>query len=134
LIERIASTPKDLRKFGILFTSVFLFLAAYSAYRGHTMWPWFIGAACFFLICGFFFHAVLRPIYVGWMKFAFLLGWVNTRLVLGLFFYLVLTPVGLIMRLFGRDPLHRKFDRKAASYWEKRTPTDFKRERYEQLF
>ena len=37
-------------------------------------------------------HAVLRPIYVGWMKFAFVLGWINTRLILGLFFYLILTP------------------------------------------
>ena len=134
MTESVASTSRDLRKFGLLFTGVFLLLAAYSAYRGHTTWPWFIGAACFFLTSGFFFHAVLRPIYIGWMKFAFLLGWVNTRLILGIFFYLILTPVGLIMRLFGRDPLHRKFDRKASTYWVKRPPAEFDRERYERLF
>ena len=68
------------------------------------------------------------------MKFAFVLGWINTRLILGIFFYLILTPVGLIMRLFGRDPLHRKLDRKATTYWEKRGSVEFKRERYERLF
>jgi len=77
---------------------------------------------------------ILRPIYVGWMKFAFVLGWINTRLILGIFFYLILTPVGLIMRLFGRDPLHRKFDRDATTYWAKRPPAEFKQERYQQLF
>lgn len=134
MTERIQATPKDLRKFGILFTFVFLLVAAYSAYKGRSAWPWLAGAACFFLITGFFFHALLRPVYIGWMKFAFLLGWVNTRLILGLFFYLILTPVGLVMRLFGRDPLGRTFDRKADSYWVKRTSAEFKQERYRQLF
>jgi hypothetical protein len=134
LTEKIKDTPNDIRKFGILLTVVSLLLAAYSAYRGHSTWPWFVGAAVFFLITGFFFRAVLRPLYLGWMKFAFLLGWVNTRLILGVFFYLILTPIGMAMRLFGRDPLYRKFDRKATSYWVKRAPSEFKRERYEQTF
>jgi hypothetical protein len=134
LTEQIPTTPKDIRKFGLLFTCVFLLLAAYSAYRGGGAWPWLLGVATFFLLTGLFLHFVLRPIYIGWMKFAFLLGWVNTRLILGVFFYVILTPIGLIMRLFGRDPLHRKFDRKATTYWEKREQAEFKRERYERLF
>jgi hypothetical protein len=32
-------------------------------------------------------------------------------------FYLVFTPVGLVMRLLGRDPLQRRFDREAGTYW-----------------
>ena len=134
MTESLNTAPKDVRKFGILFTVVFLALAAYSAYGGTSAWPWFIGAAGFFLITGFFFHSLLRPLYVCWMKFAFLLGWINTRLILGIFFYLILTPVGLIMRLFGRDALHRKIDRNATTYWTKRTPAEFKRERYGHLF
>jgi hypothetical protein len=134
LTEPVASTPKEVRKFGILFTGVFLLLAAFSAYTGSSACPWLLGAAVFFLITGIFAQVILRPIYIGWMKFAFALGWVNTRVILGLFFYLVLAPVGLLMRLFGHDPLHRKIDRKAGSYWVKRPQAEFKQERYHQLF
>jgi hypothetical protein len=134
LTERIDTSPKELRKFGVLFTIVFLGLAAFSAYKGNRAWPWLIGASAFFLLSGLFVPFILRPIYVGWMKFAFVLGWINTRLILGIFFYLILTPVGLIMRLFGQDPLHRKFDRDATTYWAKRPPAEFKQERYQQLF
>lgn len=134
MTDRINTAPKELRKFGILFTVVFLALAAFAGYKGNGAWPWLIGAAGFFLITGLFVHGLLRPVYIGWMKFAFLLGWVNTRLILGIFFYLILTPVGLIMRLIGRDALQRKLDRKATTYWIKRPPAEFKQERYRQLF
>jgi len=40
-----------------------------------------------------------------------------TRVILSLTFYLVLTPMGLIMKIFGRDPLNRRFDESAKSYW-----------------
>ncbi len=134
MTEHIKTGPSEIRKFGILFTVVFGLLASYLAWKGNAAWPWLLGAAVLFLAAGLFFHAILRPMYIGWMKFAFVLGWINTRLILGIFFYLILTPVGLLMRLIGRDALHRKFDRKASTYWEKREPAEFKRERYERLF
>jgi hypothetical protein len=68
------------------------------------------------------------------MKFAALLAWVNTRLILGLFFYLVLTPVGVILRLMGKDLLDEKIDRSASSYWIKRDQAITDRSRYERLF
>ena len=37
--------------------------------------------------------------------------------VLAMVFYLVLTPIGLLMRLVGYDPMSRRFDKDAASYW-----------------
>ncbi|MBI2186951.1 MAG: hypothetical protein HYU37_07475 [Acidobacteria bacterium] len=40
-----------------------------------------------------------------WWRFAHALGWINTRVLLTLFFAFVLAPVGLIMRLFGHNPL-----------------------------
>lgn len=54
--------------------------------------------------------ALLAPVALripnrAWWSFAQVLGWVNSRVVLTLFFLLVLTPIGLAMRLFGRDPL-----------------------------
>jgi hypothetical protein len=66
-----------------------------------------------------------RVLYVGWMLAAVPVGWTLTRLVLAAVYYLVLTPIGLIMRIAGRDPLRRRFDPGAASYWiERRSRPD----------
>jgi hypothetical protein len=43
-----------------------------------------------------------------WMKFAHLLGRVNTAVFLFVVFFFVLTPLGFVMRLFGRDELRRR--------------------------
>jgi Saxitoxin biosynthesis operon protein SxtJ len=32
------------------------------------------------------------------------LGWINTRLILGVLFYSLFTPLGLLMRLRGKEP------------------------------
>ncbi len=79
-------------------------------------------------------YPLIRPVYLGWMKFAFVLGWINTRILLGLFFYLVVTPIGLGMRLFGKDLLDEKIERSQASYWQKRVKTEFDPARSERLF
>ena len=42
---------------------------------------------------------------------------VTNTLILGLFFYLVLAPLGLVARLFRSDPLQRRRQPEAESYW-----------------
>ena len=44
----------------------------------------------------------------GWLAFARVLGRVNTAIFLSLAFFLVLAPLGLVLRLFGRDELRRR--------------------------
>lgn len=73
---------------------------------------------------GTIYPAALREIRVGWLAMAHALGWLNTRVLLGLFYYGVISPVGLVMRLFGRDPLDRKWSSDQPSYW---TPRDKQR-------
>ena len=45
-----------------------------------------------------------------WWSFAQVVGWVNSRILLTLFFLLVMTPIGLAMRLFGRNLLKSTTD------------------------
>ncbi len=132
---KINASDREVRKFGIMFSIICLAIAAFSLYRSGTVWPWFLGGSGLFAIGGLVLRSALRPVYIGWMKFAFVLGWINTRLILGLFFYGILTPLGVIMRIFGWDPLTRKIDRQAPSYWVKRGPeTAFDPKKYERLF
>ena len=61
-----------------------------------------------------------RRLYVGWMRAAEPLGFTFSHLVLAAVYYGVLTPIGLVLRLAGRDPLRRRFDRQATTYWIER--------------
>ena len=128
------ATRDEVRRFGFLFASVCMLGVAYSLYAGSETWRWLLGGAVFFLATGLVGYPVLRPLYIGWMKLAIVLAWVNTRLLLGLFFYMILTPTGLVMRLFGKDFLDAKIDRSAKSYWKVRQQNVFDPKRYEQLF
>ena len=132
--EKINASDREVRKFGLMFAGICLAVAAYSYYKQGTVWPWFLGGTGAFALGGLIAKPVLRPIYIVWMKFAAGLAWVNTRLILGIFFYLVLTPVGLIMRVLGKDPLTRKIDRSTPSYWKERLPVPVDPQRYERLF
>ena len=50
---------------------------------------------------------LVRP-HRAWLAFARVLGRVNSAIFLFLTFFLVLTPLGLVLRLFGRDELKRR--------------------------
>lgn len=130
----IEATRKEVRKFGILFSVICALLGAFSLYKGNAVWKWWLGGSALFLSTGLFVPALLRPVYLGWMKFAFVLGWVNTRLILGLAFFLIFAPVGLFLRLFRKDILRLQADREAPSYWIKREPAVFDKKRCERLF
>ena len=67
-------------------------------------------------------------IYRGWIYATFPIGWVVSHLVLAAVYYLVVTPIGLAMRLVRRDPLRRRFEREAKTYWvARRRQTDTNR-------
>lgn len=134
LTDKISATDKEVGKFGLMFGGIASALCGYMLYRGSGHWPWAAGSAAFFFLTGLFLRPALRPVYIGWMKFAFVLGWVNTRLLLGIFFYLVLTPIGLFLRITGKDLLDRRIDRSAKSYWIKRGSDPVDKSRYERLF
>ncbi len=71
---------------------------------------------------------ICRKLYIGWISAAQPIGWTISHLVLAVVFYLVITPLGLAMRCLGRDPMQRKLDRQAATYWQPRKPVaDVKR-------
>ena len=74
---------------------------------------------------GLTYPQTLRPIFVGLSLVSLPIGWVVSELTLLVLFYGLFLPIGLLLRLLGRDPLDRKFDAQASSYWQpKKPPTD----------
>jgi hypothetical protein len=63
---------------------------------------------------------VLRLVYLGLTYLTFPIGWAISHAILACLYFCVFTPVGLLLRLFGHDPLSRKFDRDASTYWKPR--------------
>jgi hypothetical protein len=90
--------------------------------------------ATVFLLPGLLIPAALKPVYGVWLKIAAGLAWFNTRLILGLTFYLVFTPIGLIMKLLGKDLIKEKWDSQAKSYWIEREIVPLDQERYEKQY
>jgi hypothetical protein len=119
-LEPIAATPKDVRKFGLMFAGIGVVFAGFNFYKEGTAWPVILACAAAFLVAGLFGYRLLRPVYVLWMRLASILAWVNTRVILGIAFFLVLTPIGVLMRLFGKDMLGLTLESKRGSYWVKR--------------
>jgi hypothetical protein len=75
---------------------------------------------------------VALPGYWLWMGVAFAFGSVMGRVLLGLVWYGMITPMGLAMRLFGRDRLELR-RRDAATWWRDLPPPDGP-ERHERQF
>jgi hypothetical protein len=48
--------------------------------------------------------------------------------------YLVLSPIGVLMRVFGKDFLDQRWDKGAASYWIKKEKKPFDKKQYEKLY
>jgi len=60
---------------------------------------------------------ITKVFYLALMTAAMPIGFVVSITLLTIFYFLLLMPLGLLFRLIGRDPLCRRFDPGADSYW-----------------
>lgn len=110
------------RGFGLVFAAVFTLIALVPLVDGQAVRWWALAVAAVFLVVGLAAPTVLRPLNLLWFKFGLLLYKVVNPLVMALLYYVTIVPIGLLMRLCGKDPLNRTFDPKAESYWIERDP------------
>jgi NADH:ubiquinone oxidoreductase subunit 5 (subunit L)/multisubunit Na+/H+ antiporter MnhA subunit len=107
----------DLRKFGMTIAVGFAVLGAIFLWRDLGAWRSMFVLSGLLLVIALALPKILAPLEWVWMKVAHAIGIVVTYILLTLTFYLVITTVGLLMRLFGHDPMRRKFERDKKSYW-----------------
>ena len=114
-MEKISSN----RSFGILFCIVFALIAAWPAMHEGQLRIWAIPISFIFLVLGLLNSKLLTPLNLAWIKFGELLGRIIAPIVMALIYFAIVTPIGLFMRLIGKDLLNTKFSRD-KSYWIKR--------------
>ena len=104
------------RKFGFVFAIALTVLCGFLWLIFGTLFRGLLIAAAIFAIFALIAPGALLPFNRIWMAFAGRLGAANNFLILGIVYFLPILPVGLFMRIIGRDLMHRKLDRNAESY------------------
>jgi len=110
------------RAFGLVFTGVFAVVGLWPLVSARPTRIWALCVAGAFLIAALVRPAVLAPLNRLWLRLGLLLQRITNPIVLGLLFFGTVLPIGLLMRLTGKNPLRLGFDRDAQSYWIERQP------------
>ena len=114
------TTGPSNRKFGLTMAVIAGLLAAWTLYRW-SAWAALWGALSALMVV----LALWRPDALAmpnraWLRFGLLLHRIVNPVVMAFLFYVTILPIGLLLRLFGKDVLRLQWDRKAGSYWIKR--------------
>ena len=127
-------SSRKLKHFGIAMAVLCAMASAILYYKGHAYTA--LGLVVFGVAAGWLGIRNAKPaiyVYWLWMGISLVLGLVVSPIVFMLFYYTVITPIGLFMRLIGRDKLMLKRPANAKTYWvDLSTITD--RSRYERQF
>lgn len=116
------SDKRKLRIFGLIMAAAFAVLTVLLWLRGFGSWSYTASLSGFFLLSCLLLPKLLGPVEWIWMKLAHVMGFVMTNVLLTLVFFIAVTLTGLIMRLFGKDPLGLVFRDDKKSYWNEVEP------------
>jgi hypothetical protein len=124
LIElNLDPSQRELRIFGAVLFPAFFVLVSTIVWVASGSLPAVVailGAAFCIAAIGLVYLPFMRMVYITWMYAAYPIGMTVSHVVLASCYYLLLTPIGLLTRLFRRDPLARRLDRSRQSYWTPR--------------
>tara|TARA_B100000579_G_scaffold131039_1_gene105746 strand:+ start:1642 stop:2064 length:423 start_codon:yes stop_codon:yes gene_type:complete len=131
--KKVKTNKKDIRNFAFIIGLILFSIAVFLFFKDKELYEVFLYISGFFMFTGVLLPVILKPIYLLWMIFAIILGWIMTRVILSILFYIIITPIGLITRLLGEDFLSLK-KIKADSYWSNRNSSEELNQNYEQQF
>lgn len=134
-LASLQQSPRDLKQFGLTMAIVLAILATLLFFFGdhaeRSLWLSIL--SLLFLLVALLFPRSLKPLHTVWMGLAFFLGWFVSRILLTVLYFFILTPIGLLLRLFGKDLLDLKLDPHKDSYWIRRDSKPSE-DRYEKMF
>jgi hypothetical protein len=109
---------KELREFGWIMGAViaglFGLAIPFLKHRAFPIIPWILAGA--FWALAFISPESLKWVRKIWLKVGGVLGAINTRIILTVIYAILIVPMGLVMRLKGKDPMARKLEPKAKTY------------------
>jgi ABC-type uncharacterized transport system permease subunit len=128
---KLKENPKEWRNFTLIFCTVILALCALAA-RKDVRRDVVVCGCAFAAIVGLvaiWYPPAVRGLYRGVMTISFWVGQTMGKVMLGAIYLLLVTPLGLALRVVGKDPLEIRRVKEKASYWkEARPPGDFEKQ------
>jgi len=116
-------TSKELRQFGFVVGGVVTVIGLWPVvFRSESPRLWAMILGGLLIVLGAVVPKSLKQAHHGWTKVGHVLGSINARIILGIIYYLLITPMGLVMRLMGKDSMHRSFAQDTDTYRVLRTP------------
>ena len=112
-MEKISSN----RSFGLVFFGFFLIVSFWPLLHENEIRIWSLIISLIFLILGILNSSLLTPFNLLWFKFGILLGSIVAPIVMLIVFFLVVTPTGIFLKIFKKDLLNLKYDKKKETYW-----------------
>ena len=122
LVAHEAIPAPSNRRFGVFFAALFTVVALLPLIRGGSVRSWLLIVAAALLVIAVIYPRALAPLNVLWLKFGLLLHTCISPVVLGLVFFTTVTPIGVVLRMFGKDLLALRFERDVQTYWIPRQP------------
>lgn len=110
------------RSFGYVFCGLFVIIGLWPLLSSGTPRLWSLAIAAGFLGVSLIRPSLLRPLNRLWFKFGLLLHKVVNPLIMGLIFFTTVTPIGLLMRVLGKDLLGLRLSKESETYWIQRDP------------
>ena len=111
------------RNFGIVFFVVFLIIGLWPLIYSLNVRLWSLIISAIFLTLAFTRPNLLTPLNKVWIKLGHILGKFISPIFLSLIYFIILTSIGILLKIFNKDILDLKLDKKLNSYWKTR---DFK--------
>lgn len=110
--------PRRLRQFSIALLVFALFWGGVLLGRGRTdLSIWFFGIGSILTLVGLCLPVIVYPLYVALAVATYPLGYVFSYILLGIVFYAIITPIGLVMKIIGKDPLKTPSDSN-TTFWK----------------
>jgi len=109
------------KSFGILFAIVFLIIGLYPLIAGESIHLWIIAISVIFLMLAYLAPKILTIPNRLWFNLGIMLGSIVAPIVMAIIYFCTVVPTGLIMRLIGKDLLHKKLDKNVKTYWIERS-------------
>jgi hypothetical protein len=109
------------KSFGIVFAVFFLLISLYPLISDKDVRLLPLVIALIFFVLAYVAPGILSVPNKLWFKLGMALGAVVAPVVMALVYIATVVPVGLTLRLMGKDLLRQKLDKNAKSYWIERS-------------
>lgn len=126
--------PLDDRVFGLIFSGIFCVIALFPLIYGGAYRQWALVVAAVWAVPAIVYPSVLAPLNRLWAQFGQVMHKIINPVLMGLIFFLTVFPTAIVLKVLGKDPMRRKFDSKADSYWISRDNEALTKESFDNQF